>query len=88
MAPSDTPLMSGMLSPARMATLAAAEGPAFDRLFLEGMIRHHQGALDMVEALLTHEDAAQDPLLSDFATSVVSDQSAEIRRMQSLLSDL
>jgi len=71
-----------------MAALASAEGPAFDRLFLEGMIRHHQGALDMVDTLMTVPDAAQDTLLSDFTTSVVSDQSAEILRMQSLLSDL
>lgn len=85
---SDTPLMAGMLSPAQMQTLAAARGPAFDRLFLEGMIRHHQGALDMVDALLATPDAAQDTMLSDFTSSVVADQSAEILRMQSLLSDL
>lgn len=88
MPPSDTPIMAGMLSPAQMQTLAAARGPAFDRLFLEGMIRHHQGALDMVRDLLSHPGAAEDTLLSDFTTSVVADQSAEILRMQSLLSDL
>lgn len=87
-APSDTPLMPGMLSPARMQALAAARGPAFDRLFLEGMIDHHQGALDMVDALMALPDAGEDPLLSDFLSSVVADQSAEILRMQSLLSDL
>ena len=85
---SETPLMTGMLSPAQMQTLAAARGPAFDRLFLEGMIQHHQGALDMVDALLATPDAAQDTMLSDFTSSVVADQSAEILRMQSLLSDL
>lgn len=85
---SDVPLMPGMLSPARMRALAAARGPAFDRLFLEGMIRHHQGAIDMVETLMTRPDAAQDTLLSDFVNAVVADQSAEILRMQSLLSDL
>lgn len=88
MAPSDTPLMPGMLSPAQMHTLASAEGAAFDRLFLEGMIQHHQGALDMVDELLARPDAAEDPLLSDFTTSIVADQSAEILRMQSALSDL
>lgn len=88
MAASDTPLMPGMLSPAQMQALASAEGAAFDRLFLEGMIQHHQGALDMVEGLMAHPDAAEDPLLSDFATSVVADQSAEILRMQSALSHL
>lgn len=85
---SDTPVMAGMLSPAQMQALAAASGPAFDRLFLEGMIRHHQGALDMVDALLANPGAAEDTMLSDFTTSVVADQSAEILRMQSLLSDL
>ncbi len=88
MPPSETPVMAGMLSPAQMQALAAASGPAFDRLFLEGMIRHHQGALDMVDALLANPDAAEDTMLSDFTTSIVADQSAEILRMQSLLSDL
>ncbi|HYC67805.1 MAG TPA: DUF305 domain-containing protein [Brevundimonas sp.] len=81
------PLMPGMLSPARMEALAAARGPAFDRLFLEGMIQHHQGALDMVRALLDDPDAGEDPTLSDFSTSVTADQSAEILRMQSVLSE-
>ena len=85
---SDTPIMPGMLSPAQMQTLAAASGPAFDRLFLQGMIRHHQGALDMVDALLATPGAADDSLLSDFTASVVADQSTEILRMQSILSDL
>lgn len=85
---SDTPVMPGMLSPAQMQALAAARGPAFDRLFLQGMIRHHQGALDMVDALMATPGAADDALLSDFAASVVADQSAEILRMQSILSDL
>jgi len=84
----DAPIMPGMLSPAEMAELAAAEGAEFDRLFLQGMIRHHQGALDMVEALLAEPDAAEDPMLSDFASSVTADQSAEILRMQSILSEL
>ncbi len=84
---SDTPLMPGMLSPARMQALAAARGPTFDRLFLEGMVRHHQGALDMVDALLAEPGAAEDPMLSDFTNSVVADQAAEILRMQSLLSE-
>lgn len=85
---SETPLMTGMLSPAQMQRLAAAQGADFDRLFLTGMIQHHQGALDMVAELLEHPNAAQDTMLSDFTTSVVADQSTEILRMQSLLSDL
>lgn len=87
-AASDVPIMPGMLSPAQMAALAAATGPAFDRLFLEGMIQHHQGALDMVDALLADPEAAEDPMLSDFTSSVTADQSAEILRMQGILSEL
>lgn len=84
----DTPVMPGMLSPRQMRELAAARGPAFDKLFLRGMIQHHQGALDMVDALMATPDAAEDPTLSDFTVSVVGDQSAEILRMQTILSDL
>jgi len=86
--PSETPVMPGMLSPAQMTRLAAAEGEAFDRLFLEGMIQHHQGALDMASELLALPDSAEDTLLSDFVASVVADQSAEITRMRSLLAEL
>lgn len=84
----DTPVMPGMLTPRQMRELAAARGPAFDALFLSGMIQHHRGAIDMVEALMATPDAAQDTLLSDFATAVVADQQAEILRMQSLSSEL
>jgi uncharacterized protein (DUF305 family) len=83
-----TVLMPGMLSPDQMTALARATGSEFDRLFLQGMIQHHQGALDMVEALLDDPDAGEDPMLSDFASSVTADQSAEILRMQSILSEL
>jgi uncharacterized protein (DUF305 family) len=86
--PDDTPVMAGMLTPRQMRALAAASGAEFDRLFLTGMIQHHQGAIDMVRDLMATPDAAEDTALSDFATSVVGDQSAEILRMQSLLSDL
>ena len=87
-APSETAVMPGMLSPAQMARLAAARGADFDSLFLQGMIQHHQGALDMVDELMAEPDAADDPILSDFLSSVVADQNSEILRMQSLLSDL
>lgn len=85
--PEDTALMAGMLTPRQMQTLAAASGPEFDRLFLTGMIQHHQGALDMVADLMKTPNAAQDTLLSDFTAAVIADQQAEILRMQSLLSD-
>ena len=83
--PSETPLMPGMLSPAQMAELAAARGADFDRLFLTGMIHHHQGALDMVDALLDQPGAGEDPELAEFLLAVQADQSAEIARMRSLL---
>ena len=86
--PDDVAPMAGMLTPRQMRTLAGARGTAFDRLFLTGMIQHHQGALDMVDDLMTRPDAANDTMLSDFAAAVVADQQAEILRMQSLLSDL
>ncbi|MCH8489516.1 MAG: DUF305 domain-containing protein [Oceanicaulis sp.] len=86
--PGDIPVMPGMLTPNQMIALANAEGAEFDRLFLEGMIVHHQGALDMVDDLIAQPGSAEDPALSDFLSHVVSDQSAEILRMQSLLSEL
>lgn len=86
--PDDIPLMPGMLSRNQMRALAAAEDVAFDRLFLEGMIVHHQGAIDMVDALMTDPGSGQDPQLSEFLGHVVADQTAEILRMQSMLSEL
>jgi uncharacterized protein (DUF305 family) len=83
--PSDTPVMPGMLSPAQMVELAAASGAEFDRLFLTGMIQHHQGALDMVDALLDQPGAGEDPELAEFLLAVQADQAAEIARMRSLL---
>ena len=55
--------MAGMLTDEEMAALAAARGSEFDRLYLESMIQHHQGALDMVEDLLDQRGSVQDPLL-------------------------
>ena len=86
--PREIPLMPGMLSPAQMDRLAAAEGAQFDRQFLEGMIVHHQGAIDMVESLLSVPGSGEDPQLSEFLSHVVSDQSAEILRMRNMLSEL
>lgn len=80
-------LMPGMLSPAQMAALAKAKGPAFDHLFLTGMIQHHTGALTMVQDLLDTPGAGQDNILFDFATDVDNTQRAEIRIMQSMLKE-
>ena len=77
--------MPGMLSPDEMAKLAAAKGPAFDRLFLEYMIKHHEGALLMVNELYTKDGAGQQPDVHAFASDVVADQQMEIDRMIGML---
>jgi uncharacterized protein (DUF305 family) len=81
-------LMPGMLTPAQMTALGAAKGPAFDRLFLQGMIQHHEGALTMVKQLFGTNGAAQTSEIFRFASDVDADQRAEIRRMRALLDAL
>ena len=78
-------LMPGMLTDAQMSALAAARGPEFDRLFLTSMIAHHQGALAMVEDLLSRPDGGRDVWVGQFARGVDSDQRIEIARMTSVL---
>jgi uncharacterized protein (DUF305 family) len=80
--------MPGMLTPAQLAELAAARGAAFDRLFLEDMIRHHEGALTMVARLLATPGAAQSPDTYGFVSDVDTDQRAEIARMKALLEQM
>ncbi len=80
--------MPGILSAADLARLAAARGPAFDRLFLELMIRHHEGALVMVKRLFGTPGAGQEAAVFRFASDVDTDQRAEIARMRSLLRSL
>ena len=79
------PLMPGMLTPEEMARLAEAHGPGFDRLFLEGMIQHHAGALTMVKDLFATPGAAQDAEIFAFASDVDADQRMEIDRMRAML---
>jgi uncharacterized protein (DUF305 family) len=78
-------LMPGMMSDEEMAALDAARGPEFDRLFLIGMIKHHQGAIDMVDVLFKAYGAAQDETVFKFASDVYADQSIEIDRMHAML---
>ena len=80
--------MPGMLTGEEMDRLAAAQAAAFDRLFLELMIKHHQGALTMVENLLDQRGAAQDSQLFAFTSDITSDQSMEIDRMDAMLAEL
>jgi uncharacterized protein (DUF305 family) len=78
-------LMPGMLSDEEMAQLDRARGPEWDRLFLAGMIRHHEGALKMVDDLFEAYGALQDDDLYKFASDVYADQSIEIERMEKML---
>ncbi|HEY9229107.1 MAG TPA: DUF305 domain-containing protein [Gemmatimonadaceae bacterium] len=78
-------MMPGMLTDEEMAELGKSQGSAFDRLFLTGMIRHHRGAIEMVETLLSHGNAGHDETVFRFANDVVSDQSAEITLMLRML---
>jgi uncharacterized protein (DUF305 family) len=78
-------LMPGMLNAEELAQLDRARGTDFDRLFLGFMIRHHDGALAMVEKLLGSPGAAQDEIVFKFASDVFADQSTEIDRMQKML---
>lgn len=78
-------LMPGMLSADDLARLDAARGNDFDRLFLVYMIRHHEGAITMVEELFGSPGAAQDETVFRFASDVFADQTTEIRVMQQML---
>jgi len=81
-------LMPGMLTDEEMAALDKARGVEFDRLFLIGMIKHHQGAIDMVNDLLKAYGAAQDDAIYKFASDVFADQSVEIGIMRKMLDSL
>lgn len=73
--------MGGMMSEEDLATLASAKGETFDRLFLEGMIAHHEGAIQMAEMV---KDSTNSEVKKLF-TNIVASQSAEIEAMKALL---
>jgi uncharacterized protein (DUF305 family) len=81
-------LMPGMLTPEEMRRLEAATGKQFDRLFLESMIRHHDGALTMVNDLFSTAGAGQEPEIFAFASDVDADQRIEIDRMSAMLLEI
>lgn len=81
-------LMPGMLTMEEMGRLAAAKGTTFDRLFLELMIKHHDGALIMVKELFSTAGAGQEPEIFAFASDVDADQRMEIDRMAAMLNTL
>jgi len=74
--------MPGMLTAEQMAALRQAQGAEFDRLFLAGMIQHHNGALTMVQELFDTPGAGQDADLFED-----NSQRAEIKIMQNMLKE-
>ncbi len=86
-APDHHMLMPGMLTAKEMEALKKARGKEFDRLFLKGMIQHHNGALIMVKELFDTAGAVQDAELFNFASDVDSGQRAEIRAMETMLGE-
>jgi uncharacterized protein (DUF305 family) len=84
----DGAVMPGMLTAEEMQRLADAKGGEFDRLFLELMIKHHEGALIMVDELFATPGAGQQSEIFTFASEVEADQRIEIDRMSALLKEL
>jgi uncharacterized protein (DUF305 family) len=78
-------LMPGMLTAEQMEALRKANGAEFDRLFLTGMIQHHDGALIMVKDLFDTAGAGQDADIFNFATDADNTQRAEIKIMETML---
>jgi uncharacterized protein (DUF305 family) len=81
-------MMAGMLSADDMRALDAARGATFDRLYLTGMIKHHQGAIAMVAELFATPGGGQQADLFGLATDVDAGQRVEIARMQAMLNTL
>ncbi len=78
-------MMNGMLTREELAELASVRGAPFDKRFLELMIRHHEGALQMVAELLATPGAAQEVDVSVLANDIDLVQSAEIDLMRQML---
>ena len=74
--------MGGMASPEEMENLATLEGQDFDTQFLELMITHHEGALQMVHMI--EDSALEGP--AQLAQDIIRVQTAEIKEMKELLS--
>ena len=77
--------MMGMATPEQMTQLSESKSTDFDRLFLQLMITHHDGAVKMVKELREQPGSTYDPLLNEFASDVTNDQAVEIERMNALL---
>lgn len=80
-----TALMPGMASPAQMHELETSHGKAMDILFLQLMIRHHQGGLPMAEYAVKH---ASEPYVRDLAQSMIDSQTSQVIEMNQMLAKL
>ena len=74
-------MMDGMLSQNELSDLREAKGKEFDRLFLEGMIKHHEGAIEMAQDVA----ASKNKEVADLSTSIINAQELEIAKMKELL---
>jgi len=77
--------MNGMMSPEQMTDMEATEGADFDRMFLQMMVEHHEGAVAMAE---TEVDEGENPTALELAQTIIDTQQVEIDRMQDLLAGL
>jgi uncharacterized protein (DUF305 family) len=75
----------GGMSSTEMASLGRASGPVFDRMFLTGMVKHHQGAVAMARTELAQGANADAKKLAE---SIVESQNKEIAQMKSMLAHL
>ena len=76
--------MGGMLTEEQMTALGNAQGAAFDKLYLEGMIGHHEGALQMAKMIENSSNSEAKTL----AANIVKSQSAEIEKMKQMLAGM
>ena len=80
--------MMGMATPEQMQKLSQSDSTDFDRMYLNLMIKHHEGAIDMVDRLNEYPGSAYDPQLYEFVSDLTNDQGVEIERMNGILIDL
>ena len=73
--------MAGMLTESQLETLKAAKGAEFDRLFLEGMIAHHEGAIAMAQDVVD----SKNPEVAELAASIIESQTEQIEQMKAML---
>ncbi|MBO3736571.1 DUF305 domain-containing protein [Actinoplanes sp. NEAU-H7] len=81
----DRAAMPGMATPQELDALRQQQGAAFDSSFVDLMVRHHNGGIQMVDAVLAR---GPDPLVRDLATSMKRGQQSEITALEQIKADL